>query len=140
MIQNSGKRMEKVQETFNKDLEELKSKQTIMNNTINEIKNSREGINSRITEAEEWISDLEDKIVEITTAEQKKEKRMKRIEDSLRHLWDNIKHTNIQIIGVPEEEEKKKGTEKISEEIIVENFPNMGKEILNQVQEAQSPI
>ena len=62
---------------------------------------------------------------------------MKRIEGSLRDLWDNIKHTNIQIIGVPEEEEKKKGTEKILEEIIVENFPNMGKEIVNQVQEEQ---
>ena len=76
--------------------------------------------------------------MEITTAEQNKEKRMKRIEDSLRDHWDNIKHTNIQIIGVPEEEEKKKGTEKIFEEIIVENFPNMGKEIVNQVQDAQS--
>ena len=66
--------------------------------------------------------------MEITTTEQNKEKRMKRIEDSLRDLWDNIKCTNIQIIVVPEEEEKKKGTEKISEEIIVENFPNMEKE------------
>ena len=75
--------------------------------------------------------------MEITTAEQNKEKRMKRIEDSLRDFWDNIKHTNIRIIGVPEEEEKKKGTEKIFEEIIVENFPNMGKEIVNQVLEAQ---
>ena len=65
---------------------------------------------------------------------------MKRIEDSLRDLWDNIKRTNIRIIGVPKEEEKKKGTEKIFEEIIVENFPNMGKEIVNQVQEVQSPI
>ena len=107
-----------------------------MNNTINEIKNPLEGINSRIIEAEEWIRDLEDKIVEITTKEQNKEKRMKRIEDSLRDLWDNIKRTNIRIIGVPEEE-KKKGTEKIFEEIIVENFHNMGKEIVNQVQEAQ---
>ena len=61
---------------------------------------------------------------------------MKRIEDSLRDLWGNIKHTNIRIIGVPEEEEKKKGTEKIFEEIIVENFHNMGKEIVNQDQEA----
>ena len=116
---------------FNKDLQELKSKQTMMNNTINEIKNSLEGINSRITEAEEQISDLEDKILEITTAEQNKEKRMKRTEDSLRELWDNIKRTNIRIIGVPEEEERKKGTEKIFEEIIVENFPNTGKEIVN---------
>ena len=67
----------------------------MMNNTINEIKNSLEGINSRITEAIVQISDLEDKIVEITTTEQNKEKRMKRIEDSFRDLWDNIKHTNI---------------------------------------------
>ena len=111
-----------------------------MNNTKNEIKNYLEGINSRITESEEGISDLENKIVEMTTAEHNKEKRMKRIEDSLKDLWDNFKWTNIQIIGVPEEEEKKKGAEKIFEEIIVENFPNMGKEIVNQVQEAQSPI
>ena len=75
--------------------------------------------------------------MEITTAEQNKGKRMKRTEDSLRDLWDNIRCTNIRIIGVPEEEEKKKGIEKIFEEIIVENFPNMGKEIVDQVQEAQ---
>ena len=136
MIQNLGNRMEKIQDTFNKDLEELKSKQTMMNNTINEIKNSLEGINSRITEPEERISDLEDKIVEIITIEQNKEKRMKRIEDSHRDLWDNITRTNIRIIGVPEEK-KKKRTEKIFEEIIVENFPNMGKETVNQVQEVQ---
>ena len=97
MIPNLGTGMENRQETFNKDLEELKSKQTMMNSTINGIKNSLEGNNSRITEAEEWINDLEDQIVEITTAEQKKEKRMKRIEDNLRHLWDNIKCTNIRI-------------------------------------------
>ena len=72
--------------------------------------------------------------MEITTAEQNKEKRMKRFEDSLRDLWDKIECTNIRIIGFPEEEGKKKRTEKIFEEIIVENFPNMGKEILYQVQ------
>ena len=69
--------------------------------------------------------------------EQNKEKRMKRNEDSLRDLWDNIKHTNIRIIGVPEGEEREKGPEKISEEIIVENFPNRGKEIATQVLEVQ---
>ena len=83
-----------------------------MNNTINEIKISLEGIKSRITEAEEWIRDLEDKIVEIMTTEQNKEKRMKIIEDKLRDLWDNIRCTNIGIIGVPEEEEKRKGLRK----------------------------
>ena len=76
-------------------------------------------------------------MVEITSEEQNKMKRMKRTEDSLRDLWDNIKCTNIQIIRVPKEEEKKKGYEKIFEEIIVENFPKMEKEIVNQVQEAQ---
>ena len=75
--------------------------------------------------------------MEISSEEQNKVKRMKRTEDSLRDLWDNTKCTNIRIIGVPEEEEKKKGYEKFFEEIIVENFPNMEKEIVNQVQEAQ---
>ena len=59
---------------------------------------------------------------------------MKRTEDSLRDIWDNIKCANIRIIGVPGEEEKMKRYEKIFEEIIVENFPNMEKEIVNQVQ------
>ena len=77
LIQNLGNRMEKIQETFNKHLEELKSKQTIMNNEINEIKNYLEGINCRITEAEGRVSNLEDKTVKITTTEQNKEKRMK---------------------------------------------------------------
>ena len=62
---------------------------------------------------------------------------MKRTEDSLRDLWDYIKHTNIWIIGVPEDEEEKKVYEKIFDEIIVKNFPNMEKEIVNQIQEAQ---
>ena len=87
------------------------------NNTITEIKNTLEGINSRISEAEQ-ISELEDKMVEITSEEQNEVKRMKRTKDSLRDLWNNIKCTNIRIIGVPEEEEKKKGYEKIFEEII----------------------
>ena len=86
MIQNLGNRMEKIQETLNKDVEELKSKQTMMNNTINKFKNSLEGINSRITE---------DRMVEITAEKQNKDKRMKRIEDTLRDLWDNIKCTTI---------------------------------------------
>ena len=100
-------------------------------------KNTLEGINSRISEAEEQTSELENKMVEITSEEQNKVKRMKRTEDSLRDLSDNTKCTNIRIIGVPEEEEKNKGYEKIFEEIIVENVPNMEKEIVNQVQEAQ---
>ena len=76
-------------------------------------------------------------MVETTAEEQSKGKRMKRIEDTFRDLWDNIKHITIWVLRVPEEEEKKKDTEKIFEEIIVENFHNMGNEIVNQVQEVQ---
>ena len=111
MIKKLRNKMEKMQESINKDLEELKNKHTDTNNTISEIKNTLEGINSRISEAEEQISKLEDKMVEITSEEQNKVKRMKRTEDSLRDLWDHIKCTNIRIIGVPEEEEEKKGYE-----------------------------
>ena len=73
-------------------------------------------------------------MVEITSEEQNKVKRMKRTEDSLRDLWDNIKYTNI---WVPEEEKKKKAYEKNFEEIIAENFTNMEKEVVNQLQEAR---
>ena len=103
MIKNLENKKEKIQESINKDLEELKNKH-IETNTITEIKNTLEGINSRIPEAKERISELEDKMVEITSEEQNKVKTMKRTEDSLRDLWDNIKCINIQIIRVPEEE------------------------------------
>ena len=102
-----------------------------MNNTL-------ERINSRITEAGEWISDLEERMVEITAIKQNIEKRMKINEDSLRDFWDNIKCINIHIIGVPEGEERERRLKEIFEEIIAENFPNMGKEIVSRVQEAKS--
>ena len=108
-----------------------------MNNAITEIKSTLEGTNSRITEAEDKIGEVEDRIVEINEPERKKENRIKRNEDNLWHLWDNVKPPNILMIGVPEEEDKKKGHEKTLEEIIVENFPKMGKEIDTQVQETQ---
>ena len=87
-------------------------------------------------EAEDRKSEVEDRMVEINESERRKEKRIKRNEDNLRDLWDNDKCPNIRIIGVPEEEDKKKDHEKILE-IIVENFPKMGKEIIIQVQETQ---
>ena len=76
-------------------------------------------------------------MVEINESERKQEKQIKRNEDNLRDLQDNMKCSSIRIIGVPEEEDKKKNHEKILEEIIVENFPKMGKEIITQVQETQ---
>ena len=108
-----------------------------MTNAITEIKSTVEGTNSGITEAEDRINEVENRMVEINEAERKKEKRIKGNEDNLRDLWKNVKYPNISIIGVPEEEDKKKGHEKILEEIIVENFPKMGKEIATQVQETQ---
>ena len=74
--------------------------------------------------------------MEITDAEQKREKRLKTNEESFREFWDNVKHTNICIIGVPEEK-REKGTEEIFQDKIAENFPNMGKEPLTQIQEVQ---
>ena len=133
MIKNLENRMEKMQESSNKDLEKLKNKHAETNNTITEIKNTLEGINSKISEAKKKISELQHKMVETTSEEQNKVKRMTRTEDSFRDHWDNIKCINIRIIGVPEKEEKKKGCEKIFEEIIVENFPNTEKRIVNEV-------
>ena len=93
MIINLENKMEKMQGSINKDLEELRNKHT--NNTITEIKNTLERINTKISEAEERISELEDKMMAITSEEWNKVKRMKRREDSLRDLWDNIRCTNI---------------------------------------------
>ena len=79
-----------------------------MNNAINEIKNPLEGTNSRKMEAEDRISEVEDRMVEMNESEREKEKRIKRNEDNLRDLQDNMKCSNIRIIGVPEEEDKRK--------------------------------
>ena len=108
-----------------------------MNNTINEIRNTLEAKkkNSRIMEAEDRVSEIEERMVEINESKRKKEIPIKRNEDNLRDLQDNMKRSNIRIIGVPEKEDK--NHEKILEEIIVENFPKMGKEIITQVQETQ---
>ena len=106
------------------------NKQAEMNNIL-------ERINSRIIGSEEQITDLEDRLVEITTTVQNIEKRMWRDEDSLGDLWDNIKGTNIHTIGMPEGEEREKGPGKISEEITAEYIHNMGKDIVNQAQKVQ---
>ena len=129
--------MDYLQETLTKEIQDINLNQEEMQNTISEIKNSLEAANSRIQEAEERISEVEDTLVEMTDAEQKREKRLKTNEESLRELWDNVKPSNIRIIGVPEGEEREKRTEKIFQETIAKNFPNMGKEPLTQIQEAQ---
>uniref|UniRef100_A0A8D1A766 LINE-1 retrotransposable element ORF1 protein n=1 Tax=Sus scrofa TaxID=9823 RepID=A0A8D1A766_PIG len=140
MMQDTGNKLEakmdNLQETLTKEIQDIKLKQEEMQNTITEIKKSLEAANSRIQEAEERISKLEDRLEEITDAEQKREKRLKTNEESLRELWDNVKRNNIRIIAVPAGEEREE-TKKIFEEIIAENSHNMGKEPLTQIQEAQ---
>ena len=121
---------------FNKDLEEIKKSQLKMNNAINEIKNTLEGTMSSITETEDRISEVEDKMVEINETERKKKKESKEMRKTS-GTSDNVKCPNSQIIGVIVKGDKKKGHEKILEEIIAENFPKMGKEIATQVQETQ---
>ena len=109
MIKNLENKMEKMQESTNKDLEEFKRTNIQRQTTqLLKLKNTLEGINSRISEAEERISELELKMVEITSEQQNKVKGMKRAEDSLRDLWDHIKCTNIQIIGVKIRREKER--------------------------------
>ena len=93
--------IEKMQEMFTKDLQELKNKHTELNSTL-------EGINNRVTEAEEWTNDLEERMLEITGAEQNIEKRMKRNEDSLRELWDSIKHTTSLALQESQKEKRER--------------------------------
>ena len=103
---------------------------------VTEVKNTLEETNSIITEEENRISELEDRIMEISAVEHSEDKRTKRNKESLKDFWDKIKCITIQIIPVPKED-KQKGSEKIFEEIIIKNLTNMGKEIVTQVQEVQ---
>ena len=114
-------KIEKMQEMFNKDVEEIKKSQLKMNNAINEIKNTLEGTKSRIMEKEDRISEVEDKMVEINEAERKKEKRIKR-KDNLGPLrqCEMPQHLNHR-----SPRRRQKGHEKLLEEIIAENFPKM---------------
>ena len=118
MMQDIGNKLEakmdNLQETLSKEIQDIKLKQEEMQNTITEIKNSLEAANSRIQEAEERISEVEDRLEEITDAKQKRKKRLKKNEESLRELWDNVKRINIRIIGVPEEKRERREQKKYS--------------------------
>ena len=109
--------MDNLQETLTKEIQDIKLKQEEIQNTITEIKKSLEAANSRIQEAEEQTSEVEDRLVEIMDVEQKRQKRLKTNEESLRELWDNMKRTNVRVIGVPEGEEREKCTQKIFQQI-----------------------
>ena len=124
--------MKKETETIKKGKEEMK-------NTISQLKNTVEGIKSRLDEAEDGISELEDKVEKNTQKEKEKEKRLRKNEEGLREMQDNMKRNNIRIIGIPGGEEEEQGIENQFEKVMMENFPNLRREKVTQIQETQSP-
>ncbi|KAF6125262.1 hypothetical protein HJG60_009781 [Phyllostomus discolor] len=122
--------MKKERETINKGQEEMK-------NTISELKNTVEGMKSRIDEAKDRISELEDKVQKNTQKEQEKKKRLTKNEEGLREIQDNMKCNNIRIIGIPEGDEEEQGIETLFGKVMMENFPNLMKEKVTQIQETQ---
>ena len=123
-------------EFFRKELEIIRRSQEKLENSFAEMQTELKSIKSSLNNAEERISDVEDRIMEITQSGQQTENQIKKHESNLRDLWDNIKRPNLHIIGIPEGAEKEKGIEKIFEEIMSENFPNL-KESDIKIQDAQ---
>ena len=107
MLNELGKKIDEHSEHFNKELENIKKNQGELKNAITEMKKPLKGINSRLGDTEKHISDLEDKIMEITQSEEQKGKQIFKNKNSFKDLWNSIKHTNIRVIGVPEEEKVK---------------------------------
>ena len=108
-----------------------------MKNTISELKNTVEGMKSRLDEVEDWISELEEKVEKNTQKVQEEEKRLRKNEEGLREMQDNMKHNNIRIIGIPQGEEEEQGIKNLFEKVMMENFPNLMREEVTQIQESQ---
>ena len=122
---------------FNENLNSIKKIQSEMKYSQIEIKNNLQGNNSRVDEAEYQINDLKNKEAKNKQPEKQEEKRIQKIKDNIRSIWDNLKHSNICIIGMPEGEEEEQEIKNLFAKIMKENFPNLVKEIDIQVQEAQ---
>ncbi|KAF0878141.1 LORF1 protein, partial [Crocuta crocuta] len=133
---NAGleKSMEDIRDTMATNNMELKNSYDEFKNVINEIHNKMEASNSRIEEAERRISDLENTIIEKEETEKKRDKLIQEHERRFQDLSDTIKRNDIPIIGIPEEEEREKGAEGVLEQIIAENFPNLGREVDVKIQ------
>ena len=123
-------------DSFRKELENIMRSQDKLENSFAEIQPELKAIKTRMNNAEEWISDVEDRIIEITQTGQQTQNQMKKHESNIRDLCDNIKQANLCIIEIPEGEEKEKGIENIFEEIMSENDPNLKETDIN-IQEAQ---
>ena len=107
-----------------------------MKETVSELKITVEGIENTPDKGEHWTSKLEDKVEKNSQKEQEKEKRLRKKKEVLREPQDNMKRNNIRIIGIPEEEEEQ-GMENLFEKVMMENFPNLMREKVTQIQEAQ---
>ena len=120
-----------------KEIEFIKKGQEEMKNIISELNNTIEGIKSRLHKAEDRISELEDKVEKNTQKEKEKEKRFRKNEEGLKEMQD-MEHNNICIIGIPEGEEEEQGIENLFEKVMMENFPNLMREKVTQIQETQT--
>lgn len=137
--ENSDRQLNEFRSYVTKEFDTIKKNQTEileMKNTIEEIKKNLDALNSRADNMEERISNLEDGNIELLQAEEEREARLKRNEETLRELSDTIRRCNVRIIGIPEGEEKEKGAESLFKEIMAENFPNLVREMDLQVTEA----
>ena len=137
--ENSDRQLNEFRSYVTKEFDTIKKNQTEileMKNTIEEIKKNLDALNSRADNMEERISNLEDGNIEMLQAEEEREVRLKRNEETLRELSDTIRRCNVRIIGIPEGEEKEKGAESLFKEIMAENFPNLVREMDLQVTEA----
>ncbi|KAF0878314.1 LORF1 protein, partial [Crocuta crocuta] len=137
LIAGLEKSMEDIRETMATNTIEHKNSYDEIKNAINEIHNKLEASNARIEEAERRISDLEDTIIEKEETEKKRDELIQDHERRVRELSDMVKHNNISVIGIPEEEERGKGAEGVVEEIIAETFPDLETEVDIEIQEAQ---
>ena len=124
-------------ESLATEIKGLRNSQEELKTTLNEMQNKMETTTARTEEAEERIGELEDKIMEKEEAERKRDKKIQEYEGKIRELSDTLKRNNIRIIGIPEKEERGKGAEGVLEEIIAENFPDLGKEKGIHIQQAQ---
>ena len=137
--ENTEKQFNKIRCFFTKEIEIIKKNQSVlieMKNTTEDIKESLRSLKNRADNTEERISIIEDRNTDMLQMEEERELRLKRNEESLREISDSIRKCNIRIIGIPEGEERERGTESLFKEIIAENFPNLGKEQEIPVSEA----
>ena len=123
------------------EIKEVKTSQDEIQNVITELQSRMDAAVARMDEAEQRISDIDNKLIENNEAEKKGEIKAEEHDLKIREISDSLKRNNIRIIGVPEEEETEIRVEVLCEQIIAENFPNLGKDTDIKIQEAQrTPI